>query len=97
MMPSPETLDLARRILAYETVEGKRSESTEFAAVLVNEKLRPRLFALAGVAGYQALLSRALTLARAEAPSLSRMLKNYSRFRSEAAKKKVCVETTSSS
>jgi hypothetical protein len=70
MMPSPETLDLARRILAYETVEGKRSESTEFAAVLVNEKLRLRLCALAGVAGYQALLSRALTLARAEAPSL---------------------------
>jgi len=69
-MPSPETLDLARRILADETVEDKRSESAEFAAALVNEKLRPRLCALAGVAGYQALLSRALTLARAEAPSL---------------------------
>jgi hypothetical protein len=70
MIPSPETLNLARRILAYEAVEGKPSEPTGPAAILVYEKLRLHLCALAGVAGYQALLSRALTLARAEVPSL---------------------------
>jgi hypothetical protein len=71
MMPPPETLDLARRILAFEAMEGKRSEPIQSAAVLVYEKLRLHLCALAGVAGYQALLSRALTLAKAEAPTLS--------------------------
>jgi hypothetical protein len=34
-------------------------------------KLRRPLITLAGVAGFRSLLSRALTLARAEAPSLS--------------------------
>lgn len=71
MMPPPETLDLARRILAFEAIEGKRSEPLQSAAVLVYAKLRQHLCALAGVAGYQALLSRALTMARTEAPSLS--------------------------
>ena len=71
MMPPLETLDLARRILDYETVEGKPSQPTESVAILVNEKLRLHLSALAGVAGYQGLLSRALTLAKGEAPSLS--------------------------
>jgi hypothetical protein len=70
MMPPPETLDLARRILANETVEGKSSERKS-AAILVNEKLRLHLCALAGVAGYQGLLSRALTLAKEDAPNLS--------------------------
>jgi hypothetical protein len=67
---SRETKDLARSLLAYETVAGKTSEPTESAAVRVCEKLRGPLCALAGVAGYRALLAHALTLARAEAPSL---------------------------
>jgi hypothetical protein len=71
MMLSQETQDLARRLLAYETVAGKSSESTESAIVRVCEKLRPPLCALAGVAGYRSLLSRALALARAQAPGLS--------------------------
>jgi hypothetical protein len=66
-----ETRDLARRLLAYEAVAGKTSEPTECAAVRVCEKLRPSLCALAGVAGYRSFLSRALTLARAQAPGLS--------------------------
>jgi hypothetical protein len=70
MMPPPETLDLARRILAYEAVKGKPCRSMESAATLANEKLRLHLCALVGVAGYQGLLSRALTLARAEVPGL---------------------------
>jgi hypothetical protein len=44
---------------------------TESASLRVYEKLRRPLCALAGVAGFQSLASRALTLARAEAPSLS--------------------------
>jgi hypothetical protein len=47
------------------------SESTESSALRVCERLRQPLITLAGVAGFRSLLSRALTLARAEAPSLS--------------------------
>jgi hypothetical protein len=71
MMLSPQTRDLAQRLLAYENAAGKTSEPTEFAAFRVCETLRQPLCALAGVAGFRSLLSRALTLARAEAPSLS--------------------------
>ena len=71
MMLPPQTLDLARRLLAYESAAGKTSEPTKFAALRVCETLRQPLCALAGVAGFRSLLSRALTLAGAEAPSLS--------------------------
>jgi hypothetical protein len=71
MMLPPQTRDLAQRLLAYEGAAGKTSEPTEFAAFRVCERLRQPLCALAGVAGFRSLLSRALTLARAEAPSLS--------------------------
>jgi hypothetical protein len=71
MMPPPKTRDLARRLLAYESVAGPTSEATEPAAYRVCEKLRRPLGALSGVAGFQSLLSRALTLARAEAPGLN--------------------------
>jgi hypothetical protein len=70
MLP-PQRRDLAQRLLAYENAGGKTSEPTEFAVFRVCETLRPPLCALAGVAGFCSLLSRALTLARAEAPSLS--------------------------
>jgi hypothetical protein len=67
----PESRHLAQRLLAYEAAAGKNSEPTESAAFRVCAKLRPPLITLAGVAGFRSLLSRALTLARAEAPSLS--------------------------
>jgi hypothetical protein len=67
---SAETKNLARSLLAYETAAGKSSEPTEPPAVRVCEKLRGPLRALAGVAGYRSILTRALTLARVEAPSL---------------------------
>ena len=70
MLPPP-TRDLALRLLAYENAAGKTSEPTEFAAFGVCERLRGPLIALAGVAGFRSLLSRALTLAKTEAPSLS--------------------------
>jgi hypothetical protein len=62
---------LAQRLLAYEAVAGEHSEPAESAAFRVCAKLRRPLITLAGVAGFRSLLSRALTLARAEAPSLS--------------------------
>ena len=70
MTPS-QTRDLARQLLAYEGVAGNASEPAEFAAFGVCERLRQPLISLAGVAGFRSLLSRALTLARAEAPSLN--------------------------
>jgi hypothetical protein len=70
MMTLSQTRDLALRLLAYETAASKTSEPTELAAFRVCETLRRPLCALAGVAGCRSLLSRALTLARAEAPSL---------------------------
>jgi len=66
-----ESRHLAQRLLAYEAVAGKNSEPAESAAFRVCERLRRPLITLAGVAGFRSLLSRALTLARAEAPSLS--------------------------
>ena len=70
-MSPPVSRQLARRLLTYEAAAGSNSEPTESAASRVCEKLRRPLCSLAGVAGFRSLLSRALTLARAEAPSLS--------------------------
>jgi hypothetical protein len=70
MLP-PQTRDLAQRLLAYQNAAGKTSEPTEFAAFRVCERLRQPVITIAGVAGFRSLLSRALTLARAEAPGLS--------------------------
>jgi hypothetical protein len=67
----PASRHLAKRLLAYEAVAGENSEPTESAAFRVCAKLRRPLITLAGVAGFRSLLFRALTLARAEAPSLS--------------------------
>jgi len=71
-MTTPPTMrDLARRLLAYEVVAGKTSEPMESATLRVYEKLRQGLGEFAGVAGFQSLASRALALARTDAPSLS--------------------------
>ena len=70
-MSLSESRYLAQRLLNYEAVEGKNSETTESAAFRVCAKLREPLTTFAGVAGFRSLLSRALTLAKAEAPSLS--------------------------
>lgn len=63
--------NLAQRLLAYEAVAGEKADPAESGAFRVCAKLRPPLITLAGVAGFRSLLSRALALARAEAPSLS--------------------------
>jgi hypothetical protein len=63
--------DLAHRLLTYEAVAGKTSEPMESATLRVYEKLRQSLGEFVGAAGFQALASRALTLARPDDPSLS--------------------------
>ena len=73
MVSLPESRHLAQRLLTYEAVAGKNSEPTESAAFRVCAKLRRPLITLAGVAGFRSLLSRALALARADAPSLSKV------------------------
>ena len=70
-MSLPQSRYLAQRLLTYEAVAGENSEPAESAAFRVCAKLRRPLITLAGVAGFRSLLSRALTLAQAEAPSLS--------------------------
>jgi hypothetical protein len=66
-----ESRYLAQRLLTYEAVAAGNSDPAESAAFRVCAKLRRPLTTLAGVAGFRSLLSRALTLARADAPSLS--------------------------
>jgi hypothetical protein len=66
----PKTRDLAHRLVVYEAAAGKNSKPTEFAILRVYEKLRRGLGEFAGIAGFQSLASRALALARLEAPSL---------------------------
>ena len=68
---SPEMQDLARRLLTFEAARRNSSAARADAAARVIEELRLHLIKLAGVAGFRSLLSRALTLAKAEAPSLN--------------------------
>jgi hypothetical protein len=68
---SPEIQDLARRLIAFEASHDHSSEARADVAAQVIEELRLRLIRLAGVDGFRSLLSRALTLAKAEAPSLN--------------------------
>ena len=70
MMLSRETRDLAQRLLDYEAAAGETSEPKKSAVIRVCEKLRLPLSAIVGVADYRSLLSRALTLAKLEAPGL---------------------------
>jgi len=63
--------DLAHRLLTYEAGAGKSFEPMESPALRVYEKLRQSLGEFVGMAGFHSLASRALTLARPEAPSLS--------------------------
>ena len=65
----PEMRDLAQRLLSYESDGRDTSEPAESAILRTYEKLRKSLGQLAGTAGFQALASRALTLAKSEDPS----------------------------
>jgi hypothetical protein len=68
---SPENQELSRRLLAFEAAHDNSSAAGVDGAARVIEELRLRLIKLAGVDGFRALLSRALTLAKAEVSSLN--------------------------
>ena len=71
-MTAPSQMrDLAQRLLDYEASRTSPPNLTEPATLRVYEKLRQGLGEFAGVAGFQSLASRALALARTEAPGLS--------------------------
>ena len=65
---TPAVRNLALWLLAQEVIEVKPSEKMD-ATFRVCGKLRESLSTLAGAAGYRSLISRALTLAKKEAPS----------------------------
>ena len=67
----PETLAFARCLHDCEIVADETSRPKGSATLRVYEKLCRHLSALAGVSGFQSLAARALTLAKAEAPSLN--------------------------
>ncbi len=68
---SPQNQDLARRLLAFEAADDNSPAAGVDVAARVIEELRLRLIKLAGVEGFRSLLSRALTLAKLEVPSLN--------------------------
>jgi len=65
--------DFAERLIAYETRGDKSPKPKTSVAFLVGEKLRPQFATLMGNVGFNALLSRALVLAKAEVPWLRAM------------------------
>lgn len=69
----PAVQELARRLLMIEAVHGGPPASPGDESVRVVEKLRVTLTKLMGTAGFQALLSRALSLAKAELPPLGEL------------------------
>lgn len=66
---TPPVRDLARRLLAAEAPDAPAGTEVQ-AANLVCERFRPQLATLMGRAGFSALLSRSLALAKADAPLL---------------------------
>ena len=71
---APEIQDLARRLLALEAAAHDHSSEDRMGiAMQVIEELRTHLIRFTGVDGFRSLLSRALTLAKAEVPSLNMM------------------------
>jgi hypothetical protein len=62
--------EFAERLVALESGATPFKAAQAPASFMVCEKLRPQLSTLMGNAGFRALLSRALSLANAEVPSL---------------------------
>ena len=67
-IPDTDSLDLARRLIAYEARDEHAPESP--VLLRVSEKLRRSLSRLVGAAGFRSLLHRALSIASVKAPSL---------------------------
>ena len=70
MLPPPMIRDLARKLIASEVDADSTSAQTEPATLRVYEKLRRQFCAPVGVDAFQALASRALSLAKSQFPSL---------------------------
>jgi hypothetical protein len=66
-----DTRELAERLVAHEARSASVSATDRLATRRVCEKLRRPLVTLTGTAGFSSLLSRALTLAKREAPALT--------------------------
>ena len=71
MLPPPMIHDWARRLIASEVDADPSSAQTELATLRVYEKLRQQFCAPVGADAFQALVSRALSLAKSQFPSLS--------------------------
>jgi hypothetical protein len=71
MYPQPMIRDWARKLIASEVDADPPSAQTEIATLRVYEKLRRQLCAPVGVDGFQALASRALSLAKLQSSGLS--------------------------
>jgi hypothetical protein len=71
MLPPQKTRDLARGLLSSEVDASSNRLHTEPATLRVYERLRRQLGAPVGIGGFQALASRALTLAKSESPRLN--------------------------
>ena len=67
---TPEMQELAKRLIKLEVKANKSRETHISIPILVIEKLRPNLSNIMGNAGFRALLSRAIMLARTEFPWL---------------------------
>ena len=67
---TPMSRELARRLIALETPRDARPAASGSDAARVCEKLRMPLAKLAGKAGYYSLMSRAIAIAKANAPAL---------------------------
>ena len=70
---SPETLDLARRLLRWEAGAGRDSAALALAIEHACARLRERLVPLIGRIGFAALFRRALHLAQGEFPALDKL------------------------
>jgi hypothetical protein len=68
--PTTAIRELARRLIALEAPRVERPNASESGALRACDKLRLPLVKLVGVAGYRSLISRALAISKAEAPSL---------------------------
>ncbi len=70
MLPTKKTRNLARSLVASETIATPASLHSESATVRVYERLRRQLGAPVGADGFQSLATRALALAKSESPRL---------------------------
>ena len=68
---TPELRIFASRIVAFDKKENESSENKMPGGCLASEKLRPHLATLMGSIGFNALLTRSLTLAKADVSWLS--------------------------